>query len=142
MKLKLTRIFLAAALMTGIGGVAAAAGEEKLDPGKREFEATCAACHGNRGEGNGSYAQYLNSPVPNLTVLSKDNGGVFPYAYAYAIIDGRQLIKGHGQDMPIWGLRYTVEAAPIYDDYRYNAEVFVRSRVLSLIDYLNRLQVK
>lgn len=142
MKLKPTRILLAAAVMMGIGGIAAAAGTEKFDPGKREFEATCAACHGKMGEGNGSYAFYLNSPVPNLTVLSRNNGGVFPYAYAYAIIDGRQLVKGHGQDMPIWGLRYTVEAAPSYDDYGHNSEVFVRSRILSLLDYLNRLQVK
>lgn len=141
MRLKFTRILPAAAVMIGIGGVAAAAGEEKLDTGKLEFETTCASCHGNRGEGNGSYAAYLKSPVPSLTVLSKNNGGVFPYAYAYAIIDGRQLIKGHGE-MPIWGLRYTVEAAPSYDDYRYSPEVLVRSRILSLIDYLNRLQVK
>lgn len=142
MKPKSIRILLAAAMMSGIGDIAAAAGEEKLDIGKREFEASCASCHGKRGEGNGPYTHYLNSPVPNLTVLSRNNGGVFPYAYAHAVIDGRQLVKGHGQDMPIWGLRYRAEAAPGYDDYRHEADVFVRSRILSLVDYLYRLQVK
>jgi len=61
----------------------------------------------------------------------------------YETIDGRLDVKGHGnREMPIWGQRYTVEAAPGSDDYRHDAEVYVRSRILSLIDYIYRLQEK
>ena len=44
--------------------------------------------------------------------------------------------------MPIWGKHYSVSAAPRYDDYAYNPEAAVRGRILSLIDYLYRLQSK
>jgi hypothetical protein len=30
----------------------------------------------------------------------------------------------------------------VYDDYGYDAEMFVRARTLAVIDYLYRLQVK
>ena len=117
-------------------------GAEKIDIGKQEYEANCAICHGTKGEGDGSYGQFLKSKVPNLTVISKNNGGVFPYAYVYDTIDGRSLIMGHGRDMPIWGTRYSTEAAQRQWDYESDAESFVRSRILALIDYIHRLQKK
>ena len=47
--------------------------------------------------------------------------------------------------MPAWGARYssdTEKAAEYYMDVPYDAEMYARSRILALIDYLNRLQVK
>ena len=82
----------------------------------------------------------------DLTVLSKNNGGVFPVERVISIIDGRDFVKGHGtRDMPIWGKDYSlekVEAAEYYFDAPYNMELYVRARILALIDYLNRIQVK
>lgn len=118
-------------------------GADKADIGKREFEQSCATCHGLDGKGKGSFTQALQLPVSDLTTLVKRNGGVFPVSRVYNVIDGREEVKAHGaREMPIWGVRYLVSAAPIYDDYAYNPEVAARGRILALIDYLYRLQAK
>ena len=116
---------------------------DRLDIGKREYEASCASCHGINGKGKGSFAELLQVGMPDLTTMARRNGGVFPITYAYNVIDGREVIKAHGtREMPIWGRTLTIRAAPIYDDYGYDADVFVRARILSVIDYLYRLQAK
>lgn len=118
----------------------------KFDTGKREYDAKCVVCHGHSGKGDGSYGELLKRPASDLTTLKKLNGGVFPVERVYAVIDGREVVKGHGErDMPIWGNDYakdTVKAAEYYADVPYDMEAFVRARILALIDYLNRLQVK
>ena len=128
------------AATTCVSGVTSAA--DKIDIGKQEYDASCANCHGFNGEGNGPYAEILKSHVPDLTALSKNNGGVFPFARVYDAIDGRPLINSHGRDMPIWGNRYsTVRGFHFRDDYSAD-EALVRGRILALIDYINRLQQK
>ena len=116
---------------------------DKLDIGKREYDASCATCHGVNGKGKGSFAEMLQVSMPDLTLLSRKNGGVFPINYVYNVIDGREAFKAHGtREMPIWGKHLSFRAAPLHDDYPYDADVFVRSRILAVIDYLYRLQVK
>jgi mono/diheme cytochrome c family protein len=116
---------------------------EQLDIGKREYDASCASCHGLDGKGHGSFAELLQVSMPDLTTLSKRNGGVFPISRVYNVIDGREDVKAHGtREMPIWGKHLTFRAAPQYDDYPYEAEAFVRARILAVIDYLYRLQAK
>jgi mono/diheme cytochrome c family protein len=116
---------------------------DKFDIGQVEYHVSCAVCHGFNGEGNGPYAELLKSRVPNLTVLSKNNGGVFPVARVYDTIDGKALINSHGRDMPIWGNRYSTDNASLFgDDYLSHSEAVVRGRILALIDYINRLQQK
>ena len=128
--------------MIGAFGVSAAA--EKIDIGKGEYEVHCAVCHGLKGKGDGPFAEImLKSSVADLTVLSRNNNGVFPFARVYEVIDGRQQMKAHGtREMPIWGNVYATMEASNYDDYPYDAESFVRGRILALIDYLHRLQAK
>lgn len=134
------------ALALGATGMANAQGKGKFDQGKKEYEAKCVVCHGAAGKGDGSYSDLLKRPASDLTVLKKNNGGVFPFSRVYGVIDGREEVKGHGnRDMPIWGSDYLMEtsrAAEHYIDVPYNMDVYVRSRILALIDYLNRLQAK
>lgn len=138
---------IAALIMMGAGSFAAAADKKlKADLGKREFENSCALCHGKDGKGTGAINDLLKKSPTDLTTLAKRNKGVFPFDRLYAVIDGREIIRGHGdRDMPAWGDRYSsdsVKAAEYYMDVPYDAEMFARSRTLSLIDYLNRIQVK
>jgi len=139
-------IIALAALALSAGNFANAAGKDKGDAGKNEFQNRCAVCHGPAGKGDGGAIDILKTAPADLTVLSKKNGGVFPFDRVYAVIDGRQAVKGHGtRDMPIWGNAYSTETAKADEYYAfvpYDMEMYVRARILGLIDYLNRIQVK
>jgi mono/diheme cytochrome c family protein len=114
---------------------------QRTDVGKREYDNNCAACHGRDGKGGGPYADLLKRSPPDLTLMAKGNGGVFPMARAYEVIEGAG--PGHGgRDMPIWGQDYSVKAAEYYMDVPYDSAAYVRARLLALVEYLNRLQVK
>ena len=132
---------LGAVLVAVPTGYASAAAE--YDSGKREYDENCASCHGPLGKGDGAFRELLKIAVPDLTVLAKNNGGVFPVGRVYEVIDGRQQVASHGpREMPIWGADYSVLAAPAFDDYPFNTEVLVRARILALTEYLYRLQAK
>ena len=141
------KVLVIAALMMGVGGLASAADKKpKVDVGKLEYENSCAVCHGKDGKSTGAIVDLLKKAPADLTTLSKKNNGVFPFDRVYMVIDGRQMVKAHGdRDMPAWGSRYsadTVKAAEYYMDVPYDAEMYARSRILALIDYLNRIQAK
>ncbi|BBB96878.1 mono/diheme cytochrome c family protein [Bradyrhizobium japonicum] len=133
-------------------GFAAAAYAEDADVGKAEFQASCASCHGVDGKGKGPVAGQLKVPPADLTALAKNNNGVFPITAVYEAIDGRRTISAHGtHEMPIWGERFNpVKSLPHIVDPAYDAldpsrdlrEVVVRTRILAIIDYLNRIQQK
>lgn len=140
-------LLIAVALLMGVNGIALAAEKKvKMDYGKREYQNSCALCHGPDGKGNSAILDLLKKAPPDLTALSKSNNGVFPFERVYAMIDGREMVKGHGdRDMPVWGDRFstdTVRAAEYYIDVPYDMEMYARSRILALIDYLHRVQTK
>ena len=126
----------------------ALAQQEATDFGKREFENSCADCHGMDAKGKGVLAANLKVAPPDLTLLSKNNGGVFPVERIFAVIDGRTQIESHGsRDMPIWGTRYAVNAAEHFMSVPNvgvppNLEAYIRTRILNLINYLRRIQQK
>jgi mono/diheme cytochrome c family protein len=138
--IRLDRTKLAAlALLAGFGSAGAA---ERIDVGKSEYEANCILCHGQDLRG-GAYVDFLKATPMDLTQLSRKNGGVFPVARVFDVIDGRQEVKSHGtRDMPIWGRDYQIKAAEHYVDMPYDGEAYVRGRILALIEYLNRMQAK
>ena len=120
---------------------------QDFDAGKSEYQSSCETCHGADGKGKGPLSAQLKVPPADLTVLAKKNNGVFPVMHVYEVIDGRQAILGHGtRDMPIWGRRYTIEQNQIQQGLRnypyYDPEATVRVRILSIIDYLYRIQEK
>lgn len=127
-------------LLFGLNGNPSGAAE-RVDVGREEYRENCLNCHGEAGDGNGPYAHLLNKSASDLTKLTRNNKGVFPFARVYEVIDGREIVKGHGErDMPIWGNAYRIIAGERYFDVPYNPEVFVRSRILALIEYISRLQ--
>jgi mono/diheme cytochrome c family protein len=136
------KVFLMTAIACAIGSLAAnALAQTKVDLGKREFEAKCAVCHGKDGKGGGPYAEQLKGGLPDLTTMAKRNGGVFPVTKTYDTIEGAG--KGHGtRDMPVWGLDYTIQADQLMPELPYNQAVYVRTRIMSLLEYLNQIQVK
>jgi mono/diheme cytochrome c family protein len=135
-----------ATVLSGIAAVlwsGAVLAQTTTDFGKTEYYAKCAVCHGLSGKGEGSFGEVLKVNMPDLTTIAKRNGGVFPLDRVKMAIDGRATPRAHGtSEMPIWGTRYSVEAAPRYDDFRFDSEAYVQVRVLALVDYLYRLQAR
>ena len=115
---------------------------QNIDAGKVEFQSSCAACHGADGKGKGPLSGVLKLAPPDLTALAKKNNGVFPVNAVYEMIDGRKAVEAHGtREMPIWGFRYmpspyqAVNPSPA-------TEAAIRARMLTIVDYLNRIQEK
>jgi mono/diheme cytochrome c family protein len=139
----------AALLVTVLGALAAieaAFAADRIDLGKREFLNKCVACHGESARGDGPVAGSLRVPPTDLTTLSKRNAGVFPSERVYRVIDGRERVTAHGtRDMPVWGHVLTIEgssATKTNTDAPVDMDVEVRTRIESLVDYLNRIQTK
>ena len=131
----------AAATMLALACAAPALAQQRTDLGQREYESNCASCHGKDGRGNGPFVEFLRRSPPDLTTMARRNGGVFPLSRAYDAIEGASV--GHGtRDMPVWGRDYRIEAGEYYQDVPYNAEAYVRGRILALAEYLNRLQAR
>jgi mono/diheme cytochrome c family protein len=112
------------------------------DFGKREFETNCASCHGVNGKGNGPLVELLRRSPPDLTLLAKNNQGVFPMNRLYQVVEGVGIPAHGARDMPVWGRAYRIEDAQYYMDAPYDPEALVRSRLLALLEYINRLQVR
>ena len=76
------------------------------------FRTYCAPCHGLDAKGGGPAAPALKARVPDLTLLSQNNGGRFPSARVRETISGDRLAESHGsREMPVWGpIFHQVEA--------------------------------
>jgi len=133
-------------------GFAVVAQAENLDIGKGEFQSSCASCHGADARGKGPVSDQLRIAPPDLTMLARNNNGVFPADAVYKAIDGSKLPPAHGiREMPIWGDRFNpIVNLPHYVDPSYwkmagpeqNPDVVVRKRILAVVDYLGRIQQK
>lgn len=78
--------------------------------GEATYMAYCSLCHGV-GMGPGMFADALKKAAPDLTEISKRNGGMFPRARVEAIIrDGG--ITGHGTMHLLAWERYFRQDAP------------------------------
>ena len=143
--------FLSLLLLAGaffLAAVALASAQQtgqpkRVDVGKVEYENKCATCHGLKGKGDGPMAGFVDPKIADLTVLAKKNNGILPVAAMYDVIVGEREVRGHGSsDMPVWGREYRIKAAEYYIDVPYDPETYVRTHVLALIEYINRLQAK
>ena len=115
------------------------------DIGKQEYMFSCADCHGVDGKGNGPVAEYMKPKVPDLTVLAKHSGDVFPFARVYDVIDGRQVVEAHGpRDMLIWGNEFSREGENRSGGYAMPQELnsYARGKIIALIGYIYSLQTK
>ena len=72
--------------------------------GPAVFQAYCAVCHGKDARGGGPAAGALKRRTPDLTRISRRNGGIFPFESVQKIISGKGPgIPAHGsREMPIW----------------------------------------
>lgn len=72
--------------------------------GAELYRRFCASCHGVQGRGDGPVAASFRIEVPDLTLIARRAGGVFPRERVVRIIDGRHIFGAHGsRTMPVWG---------------------------------------
>lgn len=132
----LTSVSTALSMFSGSVG---AQGKAQFDLGQREYQSSCASCHGVNGKGDGAMKNYLTQAPTNLTTVTKANGGVFPYQRLWQMIDGRSasVMPGpHGaREMPVWGDVFRA-------DDQQPQDWFARNRMAALLDYLARIQEK
>lgn len=129
------KIFTWLIIANSVIGFSAVASAQDSDFGKMVYKSSCGACHGEDGKGNGPLSAELKSKPSDLSVLAKNNNGVFPVEAMYEIIDARKTIRAHGdREMPVWGYGF-ISFGP-------DSQQIVRNRILAVIDYLNRIQVK
>jgi mono/diheme cytochrome c family protein len=106
------------------------------ESGSSLYKLYCASCHGPSAHGDGPVAIFLRVPPANLTQIAKRNKGVFPAKRVYRIIDGRQVVKPHGDSgMPVWGdafMKTTTEGD----------EKGVTEKIRALVAYLESIQEK
>ena len=104
--------------------------------GKQMYTTYCAVCHGADGRGGGPAATALKTEPTNLTQLAKDNGGKFPEAHIYSVLQFGMEEPAHGsKDMPVWGaaLRSLDRGSP-------STEMLEHQRLANLTNYLKSLQ--
>jgi len=107
-----------------------------MESGSEVFKTYCASCHGANGHGNGSLAIFLRVAPADLTQIAKHNNGTFDAEKVYRIIDGRQVVKPHGQSqMPVWGDAFMKSATG-------GDEKIVSEKIHALVEYLESIQEK
>ena len=102
--------------------------------GSTLYKTYCASCHGESGRGDGAVAIFLRRQPADLTQIAKRNKGIFPADRVFQLIDGRQMVKAHGESqMPVWGDAFsrTTEAT---------SEESIKERIEALVGYLESIQ--
>lgn len=137
------RILMLMMFWVGLGWVVASAQNRVQQPtsirpveGAAIFQDFCASCHGKDARGNGPVSGSLKQDVPDLTRLSKRNGGKFPAAYVKKTLmfGGEKTETAHGsRTMPIWG--------PIFHAIEFDQDLG-NVRVENLTKYLESIQRK
>ena len=129
---RLRPISLPIAIVLAAAAAAGQAGEFE-DGNLKLFVKYCAACHGEDGTGGGTVAAESAKPPPDLTHLTRDNGGRFPLGLVTRAIDGRDVRRARGSDMPAWGKVFAAD--PFVND-RFG----VRIRVRRLVEHVRSIQ--
>ena len=134
-----TRLLMLAALAAFTAAPASAQTPGEAPPeshvgGKSVFTTYCASCHGESGRGNGAVAIFLRTRPADLTQIAIRNKGTFPAERVYKMIDGRQVVKPHGESqMPVWGDAFAKSATE-------SDERAIKAKIDALVAYLESIQ--
>ena len=133
-------VYLAALPVLGLIMANGAVAEEQ---GKDNFMKYCASCHGIDGKGKGELELKEGQQPSDLTQLSKNNNGYFPYIRIRDVIDGRadkgKLRAHYDNDMPVWGKVFTDSKGKSAGG-QLHGEAVAKMRILDIVDYLVTIQ--
>lgn len=140
--IRLAAIAVWTIVLTAPGGAAdpegfppAAPDADSIEDGRQLFRIYCVGCHGLNARGDGPAAERLRTRPADLTRIEPDDDGTFPRERIHRAIAGISESPGHEpREMPVW--RFAL--APLDSDAPAGDEV--RSRIATLVDYLETLQ--
>jgi len=116
-----------------------AATAQQMGYGEAEYLNSCAVCHGTEGKGDGPLGDVLMKRPADLTRLKRENGGEFPCARVFAVIDGRYALPEHGErEMPVWGRQFLEDDQKVYGSS--GGEIVTTERIHNLAGYVESLQ--
>jgi mono/diheme cytochrome c family protein len=107
------------------------------DNGKQMYASYCSSCHGLDGKGKGPTAQVLKRQPADLTVLSRNNRGRFPFEHVRAVLEFGTSNRARGtEQMPVWG--------PILNelDTSYPGQNKGTVRIINMDRYIESMQEK
>lgn len=108
--------------------------QDAVRTGQQLYRTHCASCHGTAGHGDGPLGRNLNVPPADLTGITARNRGVFPAELVHRIVDGRHVVKAHGDSaMPIWGDAFSLTGSP-------DADKGTAEKIRTLVAYVESLQ--
>jgi mono/diheme cytochrome c family protein len=105
--------------------------------GKQMYASYCAPCHGLDGRGHGPAAEALKRPPEDLTLLQRNNHGVYPARRVIAVLQFGVEAPAHGsREMPVWG--------PVFGklDHPSGRKSTQELRISNLTRYLETLQAR
>jgi mono/diheme cytochrome c family protein len=111
-------------------------------PGKLEYQRACARCHGD--DGKGATAATSAAKTKDLTLLARNNGGVFPDKKILRIVHNTEPIAAHGpREDPVWGKRFSLRLNVTTGASNLpGSSAQIDYRVKQLIRYLKSIQEK
>lgn len=116
------------------GGEGSDARSESVRHGELLYRIHCLNCHGDAGRGGGPMEEVLTVSPGDLSRLAARHGGEFPADEVRMVVDGRDLVRGHGmREMPVWGLTFQIQGTN-------EREEDVQARIDDLIAYLESIQ--
>lgn len=117
-------------------GWTTAAPASEAAQGQQFYMQYCSSCHGKDGKGDGPVAGQLKIKVPDLTVLKKNNKGIYPTHRVMSSMDGTRVVRGHGDPkMPVWGEVFRKES----EEAKYSGlTTLLKERAIA--EYISTLQ--
>jgi mono/diheme cytochrome c family protein len=104
--------------------------------GSSVFRTYCASCHGATGRGDGQVAQFLKRKPADLTRIAERNKGTYPAERVFQMIDGRQVVKAHGDSqMPVWGDAFSKSTTD-------SDAAAVKAKIDALVEHIESIQAR
>jgi len=135
---------LAAALAASVvcadqpaGRVVVTVNRTSANNGRQMYTSYCSSCHGLDGKGKGPTAPVLRNQPADLTALSRNNRGRYPFEHVKSVLEFGEARSARGTaQMPVWG--------PILGeiDTAYPGQNMGMLRVINLSRYLESIQEK
>lgn len=105
--------------------------------GRKAYLDNCAACHGLDAKGAGRFGRNLFVEPPDLTMMTIDNGGIFPRTEVMSIIDGLNRDPHFSGAMPEFGAGDLGDTVIVEEN---GIGTPVPEVLLALTDYLESIQ--